>query len=158
VDIFIRIKRRRARRGSIFLDALVGVFVFGLGAAAFFGLMPQMSKSKEIARERSRALNMANRMVEQLRLLKGSDVNFNTLSQLNLIDGGQNGGKWTFTNIPLDQGTGHTPAQSLRNGQGTLEVQHLSDGTAIIKVEVAWTSASGKPAQIATGTAIGGFR
>jgi len=146
------------RRGAISIDALTAVFVTALGAAAFFSLIPVVDKSQKIGRQESIANQLCNRMIEQLQLLKPSDVQAATLTQLNLIDSGQTSPPYSFTNIPLDEASRYSPAQALPNGTGSLDVVSLPHGSVEARVTITWRSASGRTRTLQTGTVLGGFR
>lgn len=151
-------RRRSLRRGALSIDALTAVFVTALGAAAFFSLMPVVDRSQRIGREESIALQLSNRMIEQLQLLKPSDIQPSTLSQLSLIDAGQSSAPYSFTNIPLDEASQYSPAQALPNGAGSLNVVNLPNSSVALEVTLSWRSSSGRTRTIQTGTILGGFR
>lgn len=146
------------RRGAISIDALTAVFVTALSAAAFFSLIPVVDKSQKIGRQESVANQLCNRMIEQLQLLKPSDVQATTLTQLNLIDPGQISPPYSFTNIPLDEASRYSPAQALPSGTGTLDVVALPHGSIEARVMISWRSSSGRTRTLQTGTVFGGFR
>lgn len=146
------------RRGALSIDALTAVFVTALGAAAFFSLMPVVDRSQRIGREESIALQLSNRMIEQLQLLKPSDIQSSTLTQLSLIDEGQTSAPYSFTNIPLDEASQYSPAQALSEGTGSLNVVSLPNNSVALEVTLTWRSSSGRTRTIQTGTILGGFR
>lgn len=151
-------KKLAHRRGALSIDALTAVFVTSLGAAAFFALMPQLDRSQRVAREESLATQLMNRMIEQLQLLKPSDVNVATLDQLNLIDHNQSSSPYSFSNIPLDDASMYSPRQALRNGTGRLDVIQLPYDTVEVRVRISWTSSSGQSRSVRSGVVLGGFR
>ena len=102
--------------------------------------------------------NDANRMIEQLQLLKPSDVTASTLSQLNLIDSGQTAAPYTFTSIPLDHASQYSPRQALPNGTGTLDVIALPNSSVEVRVRIGWTSSSRRARTLQSGLILGGFR
>lgn len=153
-----RLMRLHRRNGVISIDALTAVFVTALGAAAFFSLVPVVDKSQRIGRQEAIAIQLSNRMIEQLQLLKPADVNPSVLSQLNLIDAGQSSPPYTFTNIPLDEASRYSPAQALPNGTGVLNVVQLPHNSVEVRVQISWQSSSGRQRTIQTGTILGGFR
>jgi hypothetical protein len=153
-----RLTRRHRRLGIISIDALTAVFVTALGAAAFFSLVPVVDRSQRIGRQESIAIQLSNRMIEQLQLLKPGDVTPAVLGQLNLIDSGQSSPPYTFTNIPLDEASRYSPAQALPNGTGLLNVVQLPHNSVEVRVQISWQSSSGRQRTIQTGTVLGGFR
>lgn len=140
------------------IDAMMAVFVLTLGAAAFFSLLPMLDRSQYMAREQSTALQMSNEMVDQLQLLKPSNITVGTLTQLNLIDAGQTGSPYKFSHVPLEESTGYSPAQALKNGVGTMTVTSTDAGSVMVRLTITWDSASGKQGSLSTGTIIGGYR
>lgn len=140
------------------MDVLVGSFILALGAAAFFSMMPVVSRSEHLAREESVATQIAQRMVEHVQLLKTSDLNATTLTSLNLIESGQTASPYSFSQSPLDQGSDYSASTALKNGQGVLSVEDIGTNSKKVTVTVTWTSASGKTRSITTGTVVGGYR
>jgi hypothetical protein len=153
-----RLTRRHRRLGVISIDALTAIFVTALGAAAFFSLIPVVDKSQRIGRQESIAMQLNNRMIEQLQLLKPADVQPAVLSELNLIDAGQTASPYSFTNIPLDEASRYSPAQALPNGTGRLEVISLPNNSVEVRVQISWQSSSGRQRTVQSGTILGGFR
>ena len=151
---------RKAKRGAFAVDALMAIFVVSLGAAAFMSFMPASDKAQRIAREDAVASQLCNRFLEQLRLLKPKDINFTTLSGLNLVDSYSQPGQstYSFTNIPLDEASRYSPAQLLKGGTGTLTVVDLDNNAKELRVLMTWTSSSGKQRSIRSGTVLGGYR
>ncbi|HRF59945.1 MAG TPA: hypothetical protein PLH94_08535 [Fimbriimonadaceae bacterium] len=149
---------RRLRRGALLVDLMFGVFVLAMAATTFFALFPTVHRSQQIAKEEAIAQQMSQRMLEQLQLLKPSDITPGTLSQLNLIDPNQTQPPYSFTNIPLDAGWRFSPAQALRNGTGTLTVTQLDASSVRLAITIGWKSSSGKSSSITTGTILGGYR
>lgn len=146
------------RRGAFSIDALTAVFVTALGAAAFFSLIPVVDRSQRIARQESVATQLTNRMIEQLQLLKPSDINAGTLSQLSLIDPGQSAPPYTFSDIPLDEASRYSPSEALPSGAGLLEVVQLPNNSVELHVRISWRSSSGANRVTQSGTILGGFR
>lgn len=149
---------RKKNRGAILIDALVGLFILGMGAIAYYGLLPVIHRAHEIAQQDSKAAQIAARVTEQVGMLKPSEINATTLNQLNLIDANQAGQPWTFSHIPLDDGTSYSPAKVLRNGQGTITTTNLSNSSVLVNVTVTWSSPSGASRSFSTGTVVGGYR
>ncbi len=147
------------RLGSFSIDALTAIFVASLGAAALYTLVPMIDKSQVVAREDSIASQLCNRFIEQLRLLKPKDINFTTLRGLNLVDPSPSvAPTYSFTNIPLDDASKYSPAQTLKNATGTLTVVQLAGRAVELRVALSWKSTSGKTRSYQTGTILGGYR
>jgi len=149
--------RRRRARGVVLLDVLLGVFTVTLMAAGIFSLLPSVHKSQDLAVEQARATQLANRMLEHLQLLTPDTLNGETLLKLNLIDS-YGGGKYVFTNVPLDAGARYSPATALPQGTGSFTMTDIEAGSVRIDLEIAWKSGSGKSQKISTGTIVGGHR
>jgi Tfp pilus assembly protein PilV len=137
---------------------LVGLFVLVMGTLSYMSLITITSRSQGISSEDSKAAQMTARLLEQVQLLKPADLNTETLTSLNLIDAGQDASPYSFTNIPLDEGTHYSPAQSLRNGTGQLKVTNLQNGSVLVETTITWTSPVGKQKTFTAGTIVGGYR
>src|SRR4051812_5720400 len=135
----LSMKLRSKRSGSIMVDALIGLFILGMGAVAYYSLLPTVHRGHEIAQQESKAAQIAARITEEVGMLKPSEVTASTLSQLNLIDANQGAEPWSFSNIPLDDGTSYSPAKTLRNGQGLITTTALAQGSILVTVQVNWT-------------------
>ncbi len=153
-----QVSLKRKTRGALLLDVLLAVFILSLAAISFYGLTPVIFRSRTMAKDNTAALQMANRLVEHIQLLKASDLKAPTLTALNLIDAGQSQQPYSFTHIPLDEASRYSPAQTLRNGTGSLTFTDLDSGAIRVNVQINWTSASGKASSVTTGTIIGGYR
>ncbi len=137
---------------------LVGVLVLAMGAAAYFSMYPVVHRSQKMAHEETVAIQLAARMVEHIQLLRPADINEGSLMGLQLINSDSDGQPWSFSTIPLDQGSGYSPAQALRKGQGYMTTQDLSAGSKLVRIEIRWTSPSGTARSFTTGTILGGYR
>ncbi|MBX3120445.1 MAG: hypothetical protein KF784_15405 [Fimbriimonadaceae bacterium] len=153
-----RARTRRQRKGALLIDVLIGVFMLTLAAAAFFALIPMIHKSQTVAKEESVAQAMAQRMVEQVQMLQRSDMTAVTLTKLNLIDTGQSQPPYSFSNIPMDQGSRYSPSQALRAGTATLDVNPADANSMRVDVTISWKSATGKNRSFKTGTILGGYQ
>lgn len=149
---------RRARRGLALLDALVGSFIAALMGAGIFALVPNVTKSQELADDQSRATHIANRMIEHLQLLKPSDITPDVLNQLDLVDPGSTGSPYSFTHVALDEGSGYSPAKMLRDADAEFDVVPISSASVRIDVKIQYRSASGNLVTYKTGTILGGYR
>lgn len=140
------------------MDTMVGVLVFGLGAAAFYTLMPVLSKGESISKYESVATQVAGRLIEHIQTMRPEDVTAANLERLNLIDPGQTKSPFSFTHIPLDEASRYSPNQALPNGRGVLTVTDGESGSVVLGVMITWRSPSGRNQSIQTGTVIGGYR
>jgi hypothetical protein len=150
--------RFRLRRGSILLDALVGIFVLTIATLSYLSLTVTTHRSHAISKDDSKAAQMAGRLIEQIQLLKVRDLNVKTLTALNLVDKGSIGSPYYFSNIPLDEGTKYSPAQALVEGRGILFLEELSNKSVRATAFVIWRSSSGRTKLYRTGTIVGIYR
>jgi len=148
----------RKTRGALLLDVLVGIFMLLIATLGFLSLFPVVKRSQVASQQESVAVQIANRMLEHLQMLRAQDVNISALSQLNLIDSGQTGNVLSFTHVPLDEASKYSPAQALKNGQGQMTITSLTSGSMKIDLVVSYKSPWGTTKQITTGTIIGGYR
>lgn len=137
---------------------LVGIFMLVIATLGFLSLFPVVKRSQVASQQESVAVQIANRMLEHLQMLRSQDVNITALSQLNLIDPGQSGNVLSFTHVPLDEASRYSPAQALKNGQGQMTITNLSSGSIKIDLVVSYTTPWGSTKQVTTGTIIGGYR
>lgn len=151
-------KRARRCRGALLIDLLIAVFVLSVASLSFFSLFPTIARSQRIARDETIAQQMSQRLVEQLNLLKPSDITPQVLTGLNLIDSGQTQPPYSFSNIPLDQASRYSPSQALQNGTGSLAVTQLDAQSVRLDVTITWKSSKGKTMSVTTGTILGGYR
>ena len=139
------------------IDALVGLFIVAMGAVSYYSLLPVVHRSQEIAQQESKAAQMAARVAEQVGMLKPSEVTATTLKQMQLID--ETGAQpWSFTSIPMDDGTCYSPAKVLRNGQGSITTSSIGEGSILVTVRITWKSPTGKDRSFTTGTVVGGYK
>lgn len=150
--------RASKRRGSILLDAVVGVFILTVATLSYLSLTVVTHRSQVISKDESKAAQMVARLIEQVQLLSTRDLNVTTLKAMNLVDSSSTGSPYSFTNIPLDQGTLYSPSKSLTNGTGTMTLTTLANGSVRVVATVGWTSSSGKAQQLTSGTIIGGYK
>lgn len=152
-----RTRQRRRTQGAILLDVVFAIAIVSMGAAALYGLMPTIYHSQASGSQQTKAVQMSSRMVENLQMLSPANVNANVLSQLNLIDPGQQGKTLTFTKIPLDDSSRYSPATALPKGAGVLTIEDLAGGAVKVKVTISWVSPFGTKSY-STGTVVGGYR
>lgn len=141
----------------VLLDVLMGVFTVTLLAVGIFSLLPTVHRSHDIADEESKAVLLANRMLEHLQLLTPSTMEGEILHKLNLIESWGDG-KYHFSHTPLDEGSRYSPATSLNKGYGFFTQTDLPGGSVLVNLEIGWTSHSGQNRSIRTGTIVGGYR
>jgi len=140
------------------IDCLIAIFILGMGAVSYYSLLPVVKQSHMIAQQESKVGQMCTRVVEEFSMLKSSQVTASTLSQLNLIDPNQTNQPWTFSHIPLDDGTDYSPAKELINGVGTITTSNIANGSVLITITISWNSPTGAKRSYTTGTVVGGYR
>lgn len=137
---------------------MIGVFVLTVATLSYLSLAVSMHRSQVISKDESKAAQMTARLLEQLQLLSTRDLNVTTLKAMNLVDTSSNQSPYSFTNIPLDEGSMYSPAQVLNDGKGTLTVFTLPNGSTRLCTTITWRSASGEPRSYSSGTIIGAYK
>ena len=151
-------RKRRRNRGALLIDVLIGMVMLVLSTLALMSLFPVIMRGQHISEDQSKAVQMVSRLIEHLQMLPADDLNAETLTSLNLIDAGQTFPPYSFTHIPLDEASMYSPAQVLRDANGTINVTPLPDGSARVDILLTYTSEAGTAQQIQTGTIVGSFR
>jgi hypothetical protein len=137
---------------------MLSVFIIGIAAIAVFAIFPTFRRAQVISADESKAVLMAQRMVEHLQLLKPNDLTASTLEGLNLIDGEQQELPYSFSHVPLDEATGYSPAKALKNGTAEMDIEDIGAGSKRVILTMRWTSASGKTRILTMGTILGGYK
>lgn len=150
--------KRRRNRGALLVDVMLGMFMLVIATLTLMSLFPMIKRGEKISKDESKAIQMVSRLIEHIQMLPADDLNAATLTSLNLIDAGQTFPPYSFTNIPLDDASMYSPAQVLRNANGTINVTPLPDGSARVDLLLTYTSEAGTAQQIQTGTIVGSFR
>lgn len=137
---------------------MVGIFVLVIATLSYLSLTVVTHRSQILSRDESKAAQMTARLIEQIQLLKVKDLNPSTLKALNLVDADSTGSPYSFTNIPLDHGTGYSPSKVLIDGTGRLTISPMANNSSRVVATVFWKSTTGKSRSYTTGTIIGGYR
>jgi len=140
------------------MDALLAVFVLTIAVLSYLSLTVITHKSQVISKDDSKASQMVARLLEQVQLLTTRDLNVSTLKSMNLIDTNSSSSPYSFTNIPLDQGTMYSPSKALINGQGSMSVATLANGSMRVSATITWLSTTGVQRSFTSGTIIGSYR
>jgi len=154
----VKFLQKKRIGGSVLLDGMLAVLMIAMAAAAFFGLLPAFTHSQITSADEGKAVQMAQRMIEHLQLLKPADLNASTLSTINLIDPGQDEAPFSFSEIPLDEATGYSPSRAIKNGQAEMDIEDLDANSKKVTITMTWTSPKGKTQTFTTGTVLGGYR
>ncbi len=139
------------------MDGLIASALLVMGSLAYFALVPVTLRSQIISQEQTTAVQIGNRLIEHLLLLKPSTLTATNLSALSLIDSGASASPFSFTNLPLDDGWVMSPAKALPAGQGLMTITDVGDNTKLIQLDISWMGPSGRMTHT-TGTALGGYR
>ncbi len=141
------------------IDSLIGAMVLGVAAVAFFALLPILHATELRAKQETQAVQMATRLIEHIQLLKPQNLNAATLTDLSLIDEGQlaKAPPYSFSRIPLDEGSLYSPAQTLPQGTGTLDIVEIEGGSKRVDIVIRWKSKGGW-GTVKNGTVVGGYR
>jgi hypothetical protein len=150
-------RRKRRNSGAVLVDALIASFLLVLGSLAYFSLIPVVMRGQEISKNQTKAIHIANRVIEHLLLLKPSTLTATNLTQLALIDPGQTAPPYSISNLPLDDGWNYSPAKTLPGGAGVMRITDLSGNTKLVQIEISWDGPKGR-ITYTTGTALGGYR
>jgi type II secretory pathway pseudopilin PulG len=151
-------RRRRSVRGFLLVDVIIGMFFLVMTTLSLMSLFPVIKKSEQMSSEESKAIQMCNRLIEHIQMLGSKDINGTNLTALNLIDQGQAGQPYSFTHVPLDEASHYSPAQALRNANGSLTYSTIGGNSVKVIVTLQYTSDTGQTKTIRTGTIVGAFR
>jgi Tfp pilus assembly protein PilV len=147
--------RVRSQRGIALFEVLVASVMLVAGALAYFTLVPLIHRSQQMARHQSTAIQIANRMIEHLLLLRSTTLTADNLANLNLIERGQTQPPYSFKHLPMDDGWQYSPARVLPNGSGTMNVTTLANGATMVVIDITWTERAGGNRTYRTGTILG---
>lgn len=154
-----RARRRRGRRsGAILIDAIIGMFFLVMTTLSVMSLFPVIKKGEQISTERNKATQICTRVLEHVQMLGAKDITYENLLALNLIDTSSQSQPYSFTNIPLDDASRYSPAQTLRGAKGELSFEQLADGSVLVNVSLQYKSDTGHTEVVKTGSVVGGFR
>jgi hypothetical protein len=137
---------------------MIGIFILVIATLSYLSLTVVTHKSQVISKDESKAAQLAGRLIEQIQLLTTRDINVQTLTALNLVDNYSVGSPYSFTNIPLDEGTRYSPALALTNGKGVMTVTKLENESYRVVATISWTSKTGVTKSYTTGTIVGSYR
>jgi hypothetical protein len=149
---------RSKRRGAILVDVVIGMFFLVLTGVSLMSLFPVIKRGEQISTERTKAVQMCNRILEHVQMLGAKDITYNNLLSLNLIDDTSQSQPYSFTHVPLDEASRYSPAQALRNADARISFTGLSGGSVQVNVVLNYTTDSGHQESVRTGTVVGGYR
>ena len=138
---------------------MIGLILLSMAASAFYSLFPVVSKSQAIGDEEQKATQICTKMIEHIQLLSPTKLTCTNLTGMLLIDTGQSGsGPFTFNHCPLDDAMDYAPADSLKNGTGTLTISTINYGDCQVIATVTWKTPTGKTETVSEGTILGAYR
>lgn len=129
-----------------------------MGAASFYSMFPVVSKAHAIGDEEQKATQICTKMLEHIQLLAPSKLTATNLQGMMLVDTGSNSSPYTFNHCPLDDAMDYAPADSLKNGTGTLTISNLNWGSSLVIATVTWKTPTGKTETVTQGTILGAYR
>src|SRR5260221_11717912 len=77
-------KLRSRSRAFILIDTLIGAGILGLGATAFWMMLPTIDRSQRLSQHRARASQIASRAAEKLQPLTVTALPGTTLKTLHI--------------------------------------------------------------------------
>ena len=137
---------------------MIGLILLAMGASAFYSLFPVVSRAHAIGDEEQKATQICTKMIEHINLLSPTKLTCTNLTGMLLIDPGQSAAPYTFNHCPLDDAMDYAPANSLKNGTGTLTITNLNYGSVQVIATVTWKSPTGKTETVSEGTILGAYR
>lgn len=135
---------KRRSRGFTIVDSMFGFMVLTVGTLAFCTSLPIVSRSHHMADEQTKAVQIAQWQIEQVRQVGFANLEFDRLYSLGLVDSMEPGGPMTFTRAPVVEAARFSPGALLRDGVGELEIVEISDSLRELRVTVKWTAPSGQ--------------
>lgn len=152
------VPKTRTRRGTLLIDVMCALFILAMGTLAIFSTMPASQASQRMATDQAAATYMASKYIEQLQILRTSQLSAATLSNLNLIDAGQTGPPYSFAHVPLDDGSYYSPATRLKDAVATVNFTNIDAGSVRCDVFIQWRTPHNVLQTLSTGTIIGGYK
>lgn len=153
----MKLKRTCRCRAFTLVDTLIAFLILAVGGLSLSTALPTLSRSHAIADETSKAVQLASRQLEQLRLVRFENITYETLRDLDLIETWSGEGPYTFTNLSTDTATNFSPARALNQGEGRIYIEEIDSNVKTIRVEVVWLAASGQRRSVSVETAVGRY-
>ncbi len=146
---------KRKNRGFTIIDSMIGVMVLLMGALSFTAALPVVSRSQKVADDQSKAVQIAQWQVEQVRQAGFLNLSFERLYPLGLVDDWNGSGPMTFTTAPNVESGRFSPSLQLRDGVGELVIEDASDSIREVRVTVKWKSPAGNDRSVMLSTLVG---
>jgi hypothetical protein len=135
------------------MEVLFAIFLIAAGAFIVAATMPISNVSRQEAQYADKAMDLAQKQIEAIRVGGFSDANATELTALGLIDSSNPVATNTYTFTNSDSANLDNPALVLPNGTGTVKIESLSLTLTRITVTVNWTN-SGVAQSYSLGTLI----
>lgn len=150
-------KGSRTQKGFSVVDCLFAFLVLGIGSLSLMALLSTLGRSHYMSDEMSRAVQIATRQLEQLRIVKYENLEPEKLSSLGLIDPWDGTGPLTFSKLPGEEAVKFSVSHSLKKGIGEVEINDINDTVREVIVRVKWESPSGKTRSVELSTVVGKY-
>ncbi len=147
----------RRSRGFLLLDILAGTFLLVILVGAFVALHTASIRSGKTGEDYSRAIAIAQRELENLRLVGYDNLSDGHLLDLGLIDPEPTESPYSFKNVVLDDGTRFSAATALNKGDGTCQIWDVSNRVRGVRIIVSWKTKEGNGRSIVLSSAVGKY-
>ncbi|NWG73907.1 MAG: hypothetical protein HXY24_04760 [Rubrivivax sp.] len=135
---------RPSSRGFALLDALVAFAVLAFGMLALVSMQSTLSRSADVAKQRTEAMRLAQDKIEELRSYTG--ISSGTINWNNLPSGGDTISSYTVAGVTQNTNTTFTRTWTLGGAVG--------DSQRPINVTVAWTDRANEAQQVTISSVI----
>lgn len=149
--------RLKKKRGFTLLDAMIGFMVMAFLSLGFVTVTTVLRKSQHMSDDASKAVQIAQRQIEQLRLVGFDNLTYAGLQSLDLLDDWDGEGPFTFSKISIEQATQFSPSAALHDGVGELYIDDIDDNSKKITVIVHWKNKVGEKQSVELETIIGRY-
>ena len=128
------------RRGAMFIDALLGVYIVAIAAILFAATMGVAVVSRAKADERTKAVAIVDRQLESIQNLGYGNLSYTSLTWYDLIDSQPTQSPFSFADVGTSADRVSTV---LPGGTGTVSITDLSSTVRKVTVTVSWISRTG---------------
>ena len=132
--------RRRPDRGTVLLDAMIGMFILVIAALIYSGTMGVAAVSRAKSDEFAKATSIVNRELESIKNLGYDNLTHDALAYYSLISATPATSPYSFTSVGA---TNDRIDTLLTSGTGTVAVTDESGTLRKVVVTVTWTSRTG---------------
>ena len=139
--------RGRPDKGSVLLDAMIGMFILVVAALIYSATMAMSAVSRAKADEFTKATSIVNRELESIKNLGYDNLTHDALAYYSLISATPATSPYSFTSVGA---TNDRIGTLLRDGTGTVAVTDESGTLRKVVVTLNWTSRTGARSVIAS--------